>query len=105
MHELDWFDARSHLTLGAPVRVRVRAVRDARRFRFPVELELVSPDLGHILKEAAPPFPAIVVYEDADDGLEPEELARQTGRPWPPPRSPAEVARSDLMSKVGAVHA
>lgn len=112
VHELDWFDARSLLAIGRACTARVRAVRDPARFRFPLELDLLTPDLSGVLREPPPAHPPIVVYAAEVEGggggnasrvLSPEQLAKAAGRPWPPPRSAADLQRDELMTKVHAV--
>jgi hypothetical protein len=62
--EPDWIRVRDILDLGVTITVRVTAVRDPVRFRFPLELECVSPDVSQLLSRPAPDCPPINLYED-----------------------------------------
>ncbi len=66
MSEPDWIRVRDVLELGEKVTVRVSQVRDPVRFRFPLELECVSPDVSELLSRPAPDFPPINLYDDED---------------------------------------
>jgi hypothetical protein len=64
--EPDWIRVRDLLDLDAKVTVRVKAIRNTHRFRFPLELECVQPVLEHLLHAAPPEDPPIIIYEDED---------------------------------------
>ena len=64
MSEPDWFFVRDLIDLDVNVTVRVTAIRDPYRFRWPLELECVTPDLSGMLTSGAPEFPPIFIYED-----------------------------------------
>ena len=64
MDEQDWRQVRDILDLGEPVKVRVRAVRDPRRFRFPLELDCLEPDVSGLLTVPPPAEPPIILYDD-----------------------------------------
>jgi hypothetical protein len=64
--EPDWIRVRDILELGEEVTVRVREVRDPVRFRFPLELECVSPDVSQLLSRPPPDYPPINLYDDED---------------------------------------
>jgi|APGre2960657444_1045066.scaffolds.fasta_scaffold00848_7 hypothetical protein len=65
--EPDWIRVRDLLDLDVEVVVRVRAMRDTYRFRFPLELECVTPDVSHLLSRAPPEYPPINVYQGEDE--------------------------------------
>ena len=62
--EPDWIRVRDVLDLDVTVTVRVRAVRDPLRFRFPLELECVTPDVSDLLSRSPPESPPILLYDD-----------------------------------------
>lgn len=64
--EPDWIRARDVLELDTAVTVRVRAVRDPERFRFPLELECVAPDVSALVLRPPPEHPPIILYDDED---------------------------------------
>ncbi len=66
MSEPDWIRVRDTLDLGCEVTVRVREVRDPVRFRFPLELECVTPDVAHLISRPPPDYPPINLYDDED---------------------------------------
>ena len=64
--EPDWIRVRDVLELATEVTVRVREVRDPVRFRFPLELDCVSPDVSQLISRPPPDYPPINLYEDED---------------------------------------
>lgn len=40
------------LDVGAPVKARIYAIRDTEWFRFPVQLEILEPAIGHTLYDS-----------------------------------------------------
>ena len=59
--EDDWPDLVDTLTMGTKVKVKVKAVHERWwRFRFPIELDILSPNVGHLIKthphEDGPPI-------------------------------------------------
>ena len=95
--ESDWMKVRDTLDLGVEVSVRVRAVRDGARFRFPLELDILLPDVAQLLRPP-PEHPPIYIYPDEEEdeaavrhaqprlrlsGSLPSQLA--AGRDIPPP--------------------
>lgn len=78
--EAQWVQGvRERITVGTQVRVRIHAMRDPNWFRFPVQLELLDPDMGDLLsppEDHEPPLdlrgkpPRIDAYMEA------------TGRPY-----------------------
>ena len=61
--ERDWIRVRDILDLGVLVTVRVRAIRDPYRFRFPLELDCIEPSTTGLLTVAPPYYPPIFIYE------------------------------------------
>lgn len=62
--ERDWRALRDILDLDQPVKVRVRAVRNPQRFRFPLELDCLEPDVSSLLTVPPPAEPPIILYDD-----------------------------------------
>ena len=61
--EQDWPEVRDALTIGTKVRVKVSAVHQKWwRFRFPIELNVVDPAVGHLIKEHPHETPPINIY-------------------------------------------
>ncbi|XP_047157256.1 protein PLASTID TRANSCRIPTIONALLY ACTIVE 10 [Vigna umbellata] len=81
----DWFWLRHHIKVGMPVIVEIMAKRDPYRFRFPIELRFVDPNVDHLIfhKFEFPP----IFYRDEDTNE--DELRRDCGRP-PVPRKDLE---------------
>lgn len=79
----DWFKIRDILTVGSSVLVQVLAKRDPFRYRFPIQLRLLQPNLDHLIWRRQP-FPphAPIFAREGDHNL--DELARETGRPLLP---------------------
>ncbi|ESW09933.1 hypothetical protein PHAVU_009G168200 [Phaseolus vulgaris] len=77
----DWFWLRHHIKVGMDVIVEITAKRDPYRFRFPIELRFVDPNVDHLIfhKFEFPP----IFYRDEDTNE--DEIRRDSGRP-PVPR-------------------
>jgi hypothetical protein len=64
--EPDWLRVREVLHMSATVTVRVTAIHKAHRFRFPLEVECVTPAIAHLLLTPPPPDRPIIIYPDED---------------------------------------
>lgn len=80
----DWYWIRQHIKVGMQVIVEVLAKRDPYRFRFPIELRFVDPNIDHLIfnRFEYPP----IFHRDEDTN--PDELRRDCGRPPLPRRDP-----------------
>ncbi|CAI7761325.1 unnamed protein product [Closterium sp. NIES-53] len=76
----DWYELRQVLSIGTPVLVEVTAKRDPFRFRFPIELRLLNPDVDDMIfrRQRYPPH-APIFSRDGDFNL--NELAVEVRRP------------------------
>ncbi|KAF3329462.1 hypothetical protein FCM35_KLT04793 [Carex littledalei] len=45
----DWYWIRHHIKVGMPVLVEILAKRDPYRFRFPIEMRFVQPNIDHLM--------------------------------------------------------
>lgn len=79
----DWFWVRQHIKVGMHVQVEVLAKRDPYRFRFPIELRFVNPNIDHLIFKRFE-YPPIFGRDDTNY----DELARETRRPYYPRRRP-----------------
>lgn len=77
----DWYWIRQHIKVGMQVFVEILAKRDPYRFRFPLELRFVDPNIDHLIFNRFE-FPPIF---HRDEDINPDELRRDSGRP-PLPR-------------------
>ncbi|KAL8128525.1 hypothetical protein V2J09_017680 [Rumex salicifolius] len=80
----DWYWIRQHIKVGMQVIVEVLAKRDPYRYRFPIELRFVDPNIDHLIFnrfEYAPIF-------HRDEDTNPDELRRDCGRPPLPMKDP-----------------
>ncbi|PIN05782.1 hypothetical protein CDL12_21673 [Handroanthus impetiginosus] len=80
----DWYWIRHHIKVGMHVIVEILAKRDPYRFRFPIELRFVQPNIDHLIfnKFDYPP----IFHRDEDTN--PDELRRDCGRPPVPRKDP-----------------
>ncbi|GER31987.1 plastid RNA-binding protein, partial [Striga asiatica] len=78
----DWYWIRHHIKVGMHVIVEIVAKRDPYRFRFPIELRFVEPNIDHLIfhKFDYPP----IFHRDSN----PDELRRDSGRPPIPRKDP-----------------
>ncbi|CAA0806950.1 Nucleic acid-binding- OB-fold-like protein [Striga hermonthica] len=78
----DWYWIRHHIKVGMHVIVEIVAKRDPYRFRFPIELRFVDPNIDHLIfnKFDYPP----IFHRDSN----PDELRRDSGRPPIPRKDP-----------------
>ncbi|KAM6594586.1 hypothetical protein CsatA_002289 [Cannabis sativa] len=82
----DWYWIRHHIQVGMPVLVEILAKRDPYRFRFPIEMRFVHPNIDHLIFnrfEFAPIF-------HRDDDTNPDELRRDADRPPIPRKIPGD---------------
>ncbi|KAG0498881.1 hypothetical protein HPP92_003572 [Vanilla planifolia] len=86
----DWYWIRHHIKVGMYVFVEVLAKRDPYRFRFPIELRFLDPNIDHLIFKRFD-FPPIF---HRDEDTNPEQLWRETGR-MPIPRKRPEVKMED----------
>ncbi|KAJ4828650.1 hypothetical protein Tsubulata_044072 [Turnera subulata] len=87
----DWYWIRHHIRVGMPVLVEILAKRDPYRFRFPIELRFVFPNIDHLIFNRFE-FPPIFDRGDDDPNL--DLLRREAGRP-PIPRVELETRPED----------
>ncbi|KAL3818583.1 hypothetical protein ACJIZ3_004488 [Penstemon smallii] len=80
----DWFWIRHHIKVGMHVIVEILAKRDPYRFRFPLELRFVHPNIDHLIFNKFD-FPPIF---HRDEDTNPDELRRDCGRPPVPRKDP-----------------
>ncbi|WOK96583.1 protein PLASTID TRANSCRIPTIONALLY ACTIVE 10 [Canna indica] len=73
----DWYWIRHHIKVGMHVFVEVLAKRDPYRFRFPIELRFVNPNIDHLIFNRFDYPPIFHREEDTNH----EQLWRETGRP------------------------
>lgn len=71
----DWFWIRQYIKVNMQVIVEIVAKRDPYRFRFPIELRLLDPNIDHLIFNRFE-FPPIF-HRDTT----PDELRRDSGRP------------------------
>ncbi|KAJ7956086.1 protein PLASTID TRANSCRIPTIONALLY ACTIVE 10 [Quillaja saponaria] len=82
----DWYWIRHHIKVGMHVIVEVLAKRDPYRFRFPIELRFVHPNIDHLIFNRFD-FPPIFHH---DEDTNPDELRRDCGRPPVPRKDPGD---------------
>ncbi|GMH01187.1 hypothetical protein Nepgr_003026 [Nepenthes gracilis] len=80
----DWYWIRQYINVGMQVIVEVLAKRDPYRFRFPIELRFVDPNIDHLIFNRFE-FPPIF---HRDEDTNPDELRRDCGRPPLPRKDP-----------------
>ncbi|GAB4860486.1 Protein PLASTID TRANSCRIPTIONALLY ACTIVE 10 [Ancistrocladus abbreviatus] len=80
----DWYWIRQHIKVGMQVIVEILAKRDPYRFRFPIEMRFVDPNIDHLIFNRFE-FPPI--FHRAED-TNPDELRRDCGRPPLPRKDP-----------------
>lgn len=73
----DWYWLRHHIKVGMPVIVEILAKRDPYRFRFPIEMRFVDPNVDHLIFHKFE-FPPIFHREEDTN---PDEIRRDSGRP------------------------
>ncbi|CAA3031802.1 PLASTID TRANSCRIPTIONALLY ACTIVE 10 [Olea europaea subsp. europaea] len=91
----DWYWIRHHIKVGMHVIVEILAKRDPYRFRFPIELRFVDPNIDHLIFNRFE-FPPIF---HRDEDVNPDELRRDCGRPPVPRKDPdIKVEEEPLLS-------
>lgn len=91
----DWYWIRQHVTVGMHVIVEILAKRDPYRFRFPIEMRFVCPNIDHLVFNRFD-FPPIF---HRDEDTNPDELRRDCGRPPVPRKDPQEkIEEAPLLS-------
>ncbi|GAA0164596.1 hypothetical protein LIER_20190 [Lithospermum erythrorhizon] len=90
----DWFWIRHHIKVGMGVIVEILAKRDPYRFRFPIEMRFVNPNIDHLIFNRFD-FPPIFHRDDTN----PDELRRDCGRPPIPMKDPGiKIEEQPLLS-------
>ncbi|GAV68251.1 hypothetical protein CFOL_v3_11754 [Cephalotus follicularis] len=82
----DWYWIRHHIKVGMHVIVEILAKRDPYRFRFPIEMRFVFPNIDHLVFNRFD-FPPIF---QGDENTNPDELRRECGRPPVPRKDPGD---------------
>ncbi|KAL5717737.1 Protein PLASTID TRANSCRIPTIONALLY ACTIVE 10 [Ranunculus cassubicifolius] len=91
----DWYWIRQHIKVGMHVIVEILAKRDPYRFRFPIEMRFVSPNIDHLIFNRFD-YPPIF---HRDEDTNPDELRRDCGRPPVPRKDPHEkIEEAPLLS-------
>ncbi|XP_020681140.1 protein PLASTID TRANSCRIPTIONALLY ACTIVE 10 [Dendrobium catenatum] len=91
----DWYWIRHHIKVGMHVFVEVLAKRDPYRFRFPIELRFLYPNIDHLIFNRFD-FPPVFHREEDTN---PEQLWRECGRPpIPRKRPPVKMEDQSLLS-------
>ncbi|KAH7443453.1 hypothetical protein KP509_02G035300 [Ceratopteris richardii] len=80
----DWYWVRNIVKVGMKCQVEVVAKRDPYRFRFPVELCFVYPNIDHLIFNRFD-YPPIFVRDGDEECM---DLVRESGRPFWPSRRP-----------------
>lgn len=87
----DWFWIRHHIKVGMHVIVEILAKRDPYRFRFPIEMRFVDPNIDHLVFNRFE-FPPIF---HRDEDTNPDEVLRDCGRPPMPRKDPGSKAEDE----------
>ncbi|CAN6464190.1 unnamed protein product [Victoria cruziana] len=82
----DWYWIRHHIKVGMNVIVEILAKRDPYRYRFPIELRFVNPNIDHLIFNRFDFSP--IFHRDEDTN--PDALLRDSGRPPMPRRRQLE---------------
>lgn len=91
----DWYWIRHHIKPGMKVYVEILAKRDPYRFRFPLEMRFVYPNIDHLIFNRFD-FPPIF-HRKEDTNL--EQLWREAGRPPIPRKKPLkDMEKEPLVS-------
>ncbi|CAN1802157.1 Protein PLASTID TRANSCRIPTIONALLY ACTIVE 10 [Linum perenne] len=89
----DWFWIRHHIEVGKHVLVEILAKRDPYRFRFPIEMRFVFPNIDHLIFNRFE-FPPIF-HRDEDTNQ--EELLRDCRRPPVPRKDPETKSEEEAL--------
>ncbi|KAF8755813.1 hypothetical protein HU200_011285 [Digitaria exilis] len=91
----DWYWIRHHIKPGMKVYVEILAKRDPYRFRFPLEMRFVYPNIDHLIFNRFDFPPIFHRKEDTN----PEQLWREGGRPPIPRKKPLkDMEKEPLVS-------
>ncbi|XP_059641125.1 protein PLASTID TRANSCRIPTIONALLY ACTIVE 10 [Cornus florida] len=91
----DWYWIRHHIKVGMHVIVEILAKRDPFRFRFPIEMRFVDPNIDHLIFHRFESPPIFHREEDSN----PDELRRESGRSPIPRKDPGiKVEEEPLLS-------
>lgn len=91
----DWFWIRHHIKVGMHVIVEILAKQDPHRFRFPIEMRFVDPNIDHLVFHR---FDLPPIFH-RDDDTNPDELRRECGRSPIPRKDPGiKVEEESLLS-------
>ncbi|XP_010927645.1 protein PLASTID TRANSCRIPTIONALLY ACTIVE 10 isoform X1 [Elaeis guineensis] len=91
----DWYWIRHHIKVGMHVFVEILAKRDPYRFRFPIEMRFLYPNIDHLIFNRFD-FPPIFHREEDTN---PEQLWQESGRPPIPRKRPAvKMEEQSLLS-------
>ncbi|KAL7191749.1 hypothetical protein ACSBR2_023766 [Camellia fascicularis] len=91
----DWYWIRHHIKVGMHVIVEILAKRDPYRFRFPIEMRFVDPNIDHLIFNRFD-FPPIF---HRDEDTNPDEIRRDCRRPPIPIKDPGiKVEEEPLLS-------
>ncbi|CAO1944030.1 unnamed protein product [Urochloa humidicola] len=91
----DWYWIRHHIKPGMKVYVEILAKRDPYRFRFPLEMRFVYPNIDHLIFNRFDFPPIFHRKEDTN----PEQLWREGGRPPIPRKKPEkDMEKEPLVS-------
>lgn len=91
----DWYWIRHHIKVGMSVIVEILAKRDPYRFRFPIEMRFIDPNIDHLIFNRFD-FPPIFHH---DEDTNPDELCLDSGRPPIPRKDPGtKIAEEPLLS-------
>lgn len=91
----DWYWIRHHIKPGMKVYVEILAKRDPYRFRFPLEIRFIYPNIDHLIFNRFDFPPIFHRKEDTN----PEQLWREGGRPPIPRKKPLkDMEKEPLVS-------
>ncbi|KAK3166251.1 hypothetical protein QOZ80_1AG0043350 [Eleusine coracana subsp. coracana] len=91
----DWYWIRHHIKPGMKVYVEILAKRDPYRFRFPLEMRFIYPNIDHLIFNRFDFPPIFHRKEDTN----PEQLWREGGRPPIPRKKPlTDMEKEPLVS-------
>ncbi|XP_027353065.1 protein PLASTID TRANSCRIPTIONALLY ACTIVE 10 isoform X2 [Abrus precatorius] len=89
----DWYWIRHHIKVGMHVIVEITAKRDPYRFRFPIELRFVDPNIDHLIFNRFDSPPIFHRDEDTNE----DELRRDCGRPPVPRKDPGDKPQEESL--------
>ncbi|KAL2635267.1 hypothetical protein R1flu_006746 [Riccia fluitans] len=96
----DWYEIRNYIKVGMSVQVEVVAKRDPYRFRFPIEMRFVDPNIDDMIFRRFE-HPPIFGRKD-DDNL--DEVAKEAGRPFYPTLRPEPDREENSDPNLSPVH-